>query len=53
MLKPSNAKARLNYVISDIASHPEEFVINPEKDMTRNRKCGIESTKLQWDGGID
>lgn len=44
MLKPSNAKARLNYVISDIASHPEEFVINPDKDMTRNRKCGIEST---------
>ena len=44
MINPSRIKRSLTNLIELAASHPEDFVNNPGKDMTRNRKCNFQDT---------
>ena len=39
-------KTALMAIIDEIAADPRQFVINPEKDFTRNRKMGLRDTLL-------
>lgn len=44
MFTPLKYKKTLINLIRNAASHPTSFVNNPDKDMTRNRKCTFENT---------
>lgn len=46
MISPSFVKRTLTDLINEAASNPSPFVNNPEKDMSRNRKCNFKDTTL-------
>ena len=44
MMTPSTIKHTLTSLIEEAASHPEDFVNNPGKDMSRKRRCPFTDT---------
>lgn len=42
-MKPTEVKEILSHIISTISNDPSDFLQNPSKDFTRNRKLSFET----------